>query len=108
MAALSPLPKSAAPRRPDARPLAAPPPPHRTMAEKAPPENPADVLEEDDEFEEFEYQDWDVDGQDPEDPTMWQDGWEDDEEDNDFTRQLRSELSATQPAKPARAANPRR
>ena len=68
------------------------------MAEKAPPENPADVLEEDDEFEEFEYQDWDADGQDPEDLTMWQDGWEDDEEDNDFTRQLRSELSATQPA----------
>ena len=68
------------------------------MAEKAPPENPADVLEEDDEFEEFEEQDWKATERDAEDTTMWQDGWEDDEEDNDFTRQLRSELSATQPA----------
>ena len=27
---------------------------------------------------------------------MWQDGWEDDEEDADFTAQLRKELDATE------------
>ena len=74
------------------------------MAEKAPPENPADVLEEDDEFEEFEYQDWDVDGQDPEDPTMWQDGWDDDAEDDNFTAQLRAELDASDAGAPPPAA----
>lgn len=27
---------------------------------------------------------------------MWQDGWEDDEDDADFTAQLRAELAATE------------
>ena len=30
------------------------------------------------------------------DPAMWQDGWEDDEDDADFTAQLRAELAVTE------------
>ena len=57
-------------------------------------DNHADVLEEDDEFEEFEQQEWSAAEQDVEDAQMWQDGWEDDEDDDNFTRQLRAELAA--------------
>ena len=51
--------------------------------------------QEDDEFEEFENQEWTAAAEDVEDPDMWQDGWEDDEDDTDFTAQLRAELNAT-------------
>ena len=61
-------------------------------------ENHADVLEEDDEFEEFEVQEWNAAEEDVEDPTMWQDGWEDDEDDDQFTKQLRAELDASEAA----------
>jgi len=64
------------------------------------PLNSSDLLEEDDEFEEFEQQEWTGALEDPEDPTMWQDGWEDDEEENDFTRNLRAELDLTEGAGP--------
>lgn len=52
--------------------------------------------QDDDEFEEFEQQEWTNASEDVQDPTMWQDGWEDDEEDADFTAQLRKELDATE------------
>lgn len=55
-------------------------------------------VQEDDEFEEFEQQEWTAAAEDAEDPTMWQDGWEDDEDDDNFTAQLRAELDAS--AKP--------
>jgi len=79
----------------------------RTMAEPAkaapkpgdkPAEKPAaevDALEEDDEFEEFEQQEWTLEERDAEDTTMWQDGWEDDEDEDDFTQHLRTELQKT-------------
>jgi len=58
------------------------------------------VLEEDDEFEEFEQQEWAAGEQDAEDPALWQDGWDDDEEDNNFTAQLRAELTASESGAP--------
>jgi hypothetical protein len=51
--------------------------------------------QEDDEFEEFEQQDFSASAEDVEDPGMWQDGWEDEEEDDQFTAALRAELAAT-------------
>lgn len=54
------------------------------------------MLEEDDEFEEFETETWEVAAEDAEDQQLWQDDWDEDETENDFTQQLRAEL-----AKPA-------
>ena len=56
--------------------------------------------QEDDEFEEFEQQEWTSAAEDAEDPAMWQDGWEDDEDTKDFTAQLRAELTATESSAP--------
>ena len=73
--------------------------PEKAPAAAAPAvENHADVLEEDDEFEEFEAQEWSAADEDIEDPTMWQDVWEDDEDDDQFTKQLRAELDASEAA----------
>lgn len=49
------------------------------------------LLEEDDEFEEFEAEDWnesekDVDNQES---NLWEDNWDDDNIEDDFTNQLR-------------------
>lgn len=50
------------------------------------------LLEEDDEFEEFEAEDWnesaekDVDNQEN---NLWEDNWDDDNVEDDFTNQLR-------------------
>ena len=59
-----------------------------------------DRAQEDDDFEEFEQQDWSKISEEVEDPTMWQDGWEDDEEDENFTRQLRMELATSESSGP--------
>jgi hypothetical protein len=59
--------------------------------------------QEDDEFEEFEQQDWSTAAEDVQDPDMWQDGWDDDEDDADFTAQLRVELAATEGSAPPAA-----
>lgn len=56
--------------------------------------------QEDDEFEEFEQQEWGPTDEDAEDPTLWQDGWEDDVEDDEFTAKLRAQLAATEGAPP--------
>ena len=56
--------------------------------------------QEDDEFEEFEQQEWTTAAQDVEDAALWQDGWEDDEDDDNFTAQLRTELAATESSMP--------
>ncbi|KAJ2838109.1 hypothetical protein FBU31_000992 [Coemansia sp. 'formosensis'] len=50
------------------------------------------ALEEDDEFEEFEVEDWNEDAEDKEDVTLWDDNWDDDDLEDDFSKQLRAEL----------------
>ncbi|KAJ1936216.1 26S proteasome complex subunit SEM1 [Linderina macrospora] len=51
------------------------------------------ALEEDDEFEEFEVEDWTPDAEDKEDATLWDDNWDDDDLEDDFSNQLRVELA---------------
>mmetsp|Transcript_13543 Transcript_13543/g.18579 ORF Transcript_13543/g.18579 Transcript_13543/m.18579 type:complete len:85 (-) Transcript_13543:477-731(-) len=53
----------------------------------------AEAIEEDDEFEEFEPCRWDAHDEDAEDVQQWQDNWDDDDIEDDFTKQLREELS---------------
>ncbi|KAJ2772940.1 26S proteasome complex subunit [Coemansia nantahalensis] len=58
----------------------------------------AGALVEDDEFEEFEAEDWDKDEEAEEDVALWDDTWEEDDLDDDFSQQLRAELEkASQP-----------
>ena len=50
------------------------------------------LLEEDDEFEEFETEDWneiDKDGDNDKELNLWEDNWDDDNVEDDFTIQLR-------------------
>ncbi|KAI9093050.1 DSS1/SEM1 family-domain-containing protein [Phlyctochytrium arcticum] len=51
------------------------------------------ALEEDDEFEDFPTEDWTEADEDHEDSTLWEDNWDDVEVDDEFTRQLRAELT---------------
>lgn len=53
----------------------------------------ADVLEEDDEFEEFEEANWGTEKPLPEDAVQWEDNWDDEEDDADFAKRLREELA---------------
>ena len=56
--------------------------------------NTADVLEEDDEFEEFELNNWSKNEQDTEDSTQFKSSWDDDDgTDDKFTQQLRRNLA---------------
>ncbi|KAJ2746588.1 26S proteasome complex subunit SEM1 [Coemansia sp. BCRC 34301] len=50
------------------------------------------ALEEDDEFEEFDVEAWDNAEEDTEDITLWDDNWDDDDLEDDFSKQLRVEL----------------
>merc|ERR1712018_811805 len=50
------------------------------------------LLEEDDEFEEFPSEDWAGDEEDKGDENVWEDNWDDDNIEDDFSRQLRAEL----------------
>jgi 26 proteasome complex subunit DSS1 len=55
------------------------------------------LLEEDDEFEEFETEDWnetekDVENGGNNEQNLWEDNWDDDNVEDDFTLQLRNEL----------------
>ncbi|KAJ2723624.1 26S proteasome complex subunit [Coemansia sp. Benny D115] len=50
------------------------------------------ALEDDDEFEEFEVEDWNEDAEDKEDVSLWDDNWDDDDLEDDFSKQLRVEL----------------
>lgn len=56
------------------------------------------LFQEDDEFEEFEQQEWTTAAEDVQDPDMWQDGWEDDEDAAPLVALFRAELAKTQPA----------
>ncbi|KAJ7991869.1 hypothetical protein DPEC_G00288330 [Dallia pectoralis] len=49
------------------------------------------LLEEDDEFEEFPTEDWTGQEED-EDTHVWEDNWDDDNVEDDFSNQLRAEL----------------
>lgn len=51
-----------------------------------------DVLEEDDDFEEFEDDHWDEAVPQIEDDLQWEDNWDDEEDDDDFAKRLRVEL----------------
>ncbi len=52
-----------------------------------------DLLEEDDEFEEFPQEEWE-EGQDAlVDEQLWEDNWEDDDADEQFLAHLRSEIA---------------
>lgn len=52
------------------------------------------LLEEDDEFEEFEAEDWNEAAKESEEAeaNLWEDNWDDDNIEDDFTVQLRNEL----------------
>lgn len=52
------------------------------------------LLEEDDEFEEFEAEDWNESAKESEETeaNLWEDNWDDDNIEDDFTIQLRNEL----------------
>jgi len=47
------------------------------------------LFEEDDEFEEFPAEEWDVHGEDVGDRQLWEDNWDDDNVEDDFSCQLR-------------------
>ncbi|XP_070546977.1 26S proteasome complex subunit SEM1-like [Ptychodera flava] len=50
------------------------------------------LLEEDDEFEEFPAEEWTGQDEDQEDVNVWEDNWDDDNVEDDFSNQLRTEL----------------
>lgn len=52
-----------------------------------------EAIEEDDEFEEFEPANWSAGEEVAEDTQQWQDNWDVDDMDDDFTKNLRAELS---------------
>ncbi|KAJ3074308.1 26S proteasome complex subunit SEM1 [Podochytrium sp. JEL0797] len=57
------------------------------------------ALEEDDEFEDFGAESWDPNQGNADDKTLWLQDWDDENTpDDDFTRQLRAELSKTSAA----------
>jgi 26 proteasome complex subunit DSS1 len=51
-----------------------------------------DVLEEDDDFEEFEDDQWNEATPQPDDDLQWEDNWDDEEDDDDFAKRLRAEF----------------
>ncbi|PAN22671.1 hypothetical protein GQ55_4G035900 [Panicum hallii var. hallii] len=56
-----------------------------------------DLLEDDDEFEEFEIdQEWDDKEESNEAVQQWEDDWDDDDVNDDFSQQLRKELEGPQ------------
>ncbi|RIB20520.1 DSS1/SEM1 family-domain-containing protein [Gigaspora rosea] len=59
------------------------------------------ALEEDDEFEEFAAEDWNETEEDQE-THLWEDNWDDEDVEDDFSKQLRAEITkstAPQPMK---------
>ena len=49
-------------------------------------------LGQDDEFEEFPADEWSADEEDAEDVNVWEDNWDEDTVEDDFSKQLRAEL----------------
>ena len=56
-----------------------------------------EIVEEDDEFEEFEVEGWKDRKEEPEEKQYWADDWDNDDVDPNFAMQLRTELLATAP-----------
>ncbi|GAB1606696.1 26S proteasome complex subunit SEM1 [Argonauta hians] len=50
------------------------------------------ILEEDDEFEEFPAEDWNGAEEEKNDINVWEDNWDDDNIEDDFSKQLRAQL----------------
>merc|ERR1712243_257770 len=50
------------------------------------------LLEEDDEFEEFPADEWSDNEEDAEDVNVWEDNWDEDTVEDDFSKQLKTEL----------------
>jgi len=55
------------------------------------------LLEEDDEFEEFPAEEWTGADEDQGDVNVWEDNWDDDNIEDDFSQQLKSELDKPKP-----------
>lgn len=53
------------------------------------------AIEEDDEFEEFTPANWDSAEDDKDDAKHWQDNWDDDDIEDEFTATLRAELESS-------------
>ncbi|KIW91035.1 uncharacterized protein Z519_07929 [Cladophialophora bantiana CBS 173.52] len=62
---------------------------------------PAAMLEEDDEFEDFPVEDWSQeDAEVPGGTThLWEESWDDDDENEDFSKQLKEELKKVEASK---------
>ncbi|KND00376.1 uncharacterized protein SPPG_04700 [Spizellomyces punctatus DAOM BR117] len=61
--------------------------------QQQPPKPPQlSALEEDDEFEDFAIENWTEADEDHEDALLWDDNWDDEDLNDEFTRQLRAEL----------------
>ncbi|XP_066923034.1 26S proteasome complex subunit SEM1-like [Clytia hemisphaerica] len=56
-------------------------------------------LEEDDDFEEFPMEDWNEKQENKADLQVWEDDWDDDDVEDDFSQQLRAELEKNGMAK---------
>lgn len=54
-----------------------------------------EAIEEDDDFEEFQPCNWNKDSEHVEDLQQWQENWDDDDIEDDFTKNLRAELTAS-------------
>ena len=68
----------------------------KTETKDVKPQTTLELLEEDDEFEEFNHGSWD-DGKanEAEDNALWRDNWDDDDGKDDFLEQLRTHISTT-------------
>jgi len=51
------------------------------------------ALEEDDDFEEFPTEEWGKESEDPDDLQVWEEDWDDDDVEDDFSNQLKTELA---------------
>lgn len=53
-----------------------------------------DILEEDDDFEEFKDDEWEDTELNVDEDVEWEDDWDDEEDDDDFAKRLRAEVAA--------------
>lgn len=67
--------------------------PQEPQASKEPTQ--AQVVEED-EFEEFQVEDWDASAEEPANAALWEQHWDDDNINDDFSQRLKAELQRQQ------------
>ncbi|PSC73955.1 26S proteasome complex subunit DSS1 [Micractinium conductrix] len=64
-----------------------------TPQEPAKQQQPApEQIVEEDEFEEFEAEDWDARAEEPQNAALWEQDWDDDNIEDDFSQRLKAEL----------------